>query len=193
MNKPAKIIILLQFLTIILLGLYNLKTTSEKIQFQANNNLLKLNYQESLSQYRQAAQFWPLLKYDSEYQDIVQKVTTAISEVTNRPVAAIFINSEASENELKQIESDIKALSYVSRTKIITTSDAFKHFQQDPSFSELGDQLSENIFPHSIEVYSDIVLSKNQIESINNAVKDNTLVENFVSSEYSSKLELYCE
>lgn len=142
--------------------------------------LVALKPTEALEKYEEAQRKWPLLKFDQELQNQIEKAKEEKEKVKENVAVTIFLKDSASKSDTQSLTQEIEAIVGVREVKFYSKEDVYNIYKErnkdDPLLLEF---VSPDILPASMEVYLDDLAVKSEVAQL---AKSKTFVDNIIET-----------
>ncbi len=140
----------------------------------------------SLGQYKAALRSWPILKFNSDFNDKLKKAEALKAEhVKNTPGMILYFKAIPTKESISQITKKLESFAVVKEVEYIPKEEALERYKQlhknDPSILQL---VTPEILPPSMEVF---ISDWSKLQEIKDSLQDNSDIQDIILSSAPSE------
>lgn len=138
--------------------------------------------EEALAKYEEAQNLWPFLRFDKRIKTRIEEFNTQVRE---SPSLSILMSTDASNEEMQALASEVEGFGGVRQVEAITKEQAYQEYlerNQDSPDPVTQENASRDLIPGYIQVYLEDFSKKGEIAQ-NVEAREN--VDRVITSPYS--------
>ena len=175
-KRKRQLIILSLIAIAIIVSAYFLQKSSSKSFDLGDFQQDQLRYQDAIHSYDKAAMLWPFIKRDPKFQEALSTAKASFEE-KGTILFTILFSEDATEAEIEGLAEELRKQKEIKTVKVISQEEALKIYQEENKEDPLLlGYLTKEIFPVTMEVYTQTVQSEEYQEKIVTFVKSKTFV-----------------